>query len=140
MKKISIALASMLMSGSLFAQSFDLSVTAASEGEALRISFSTKQIFSSMCNLEISDLQITQPTPSNSQPSPSIGQISFQAQTTPTVRCLRAFGPHRGALSIERSQISASTYYKVFINNEYNGTLFVNESETVLLDPSEISQ
>ncbi len=140
MKKFLMALVSMLMSGSLLAQSFNLTVTEASESETIQISFATKQIFSSMCNLEISNLQITQATPSDPLPGSSIGQISFNAQTTPAVRCLRAFGPNRGSLSIERSQITSPSYYKLFINNEYNGTLSVDESGAILMDPSEIPQ
>ncbi len=140
MKNFSMALVFMLMSGSLCAQSFNLDVFEASERETIQISFSTKQIFSSMCKLEISNLQITHPNPSDLISAPSIGQISFDAQINPLARCFQALGPSSGALSIERSQIISPAFYKIFINNEYNGTLSVDESEALLMDLREIPQ
>ncbi len=111
MKKLMIAICTVFVSASAFAQSYSVEVGASDTTDTVGIQFATIQRFSSMCHLESEVVAVAAASKSQK------GKINITARLNPRKMCMHAFGPHRGSVEIVKSLLPAGKY-EVFINDE----------------------
>jgi len=129
---IILSLFAALVSNARAASSYDVQVS--SEKEKVHIQFKTNAIHSSMCGLQVTELDLKAPI---SQNEVTKGEIEMQVQVNPFRPCLTAFGPHSGSMTLSRGYSLPGLSlgkYALTINGEAYGTLIVKKDSVSLID------
>ncbi len=97
----------------------------------LSLTFSSKEIFSSMCGLDV--LSVTLEKPKANSFKSAKGLISLTAAKDPMAMCAMSFGPHTGniVLSLGRNlPMLVSGNYDLNINGDLQGVLTVDGADS----------
>lgn len=96
----------------------------------------TNEIQSAMCGLQLTKLEITNPTEALEDKIPAVKDLKLEFALNPNAMCLMAFGPHRGSatLQIGPTLPNAVGVYNLVINNEDYGIIRVGVEEGASLD------
>lgn len=121
------------------AKSFNVSVKNTVEEEVAKsfaLNVTTVETHSSMCGLQVTKLEITNPTMAFGIEILPIKTLNIEFQQNPQSMCLMAFGPHRGgiALDIGQSLPALNGVYNLVINDEEYGLLRVSREEGAVLE------
>ncbi len=139
MKKFAFAMVALLATNTLFGKSLSVSVSEDENNNGIRISFQTVERMSSICHMTVNRLVLDYGVTLNSRRPVYSGKIRFSAATDLMSMCLRAFGPHRGSLALNRGSSLPSLRkgrYALTINGESYGVLVV-EAGAVRLESAE---
>ncbi len=121
------------LGGVLTAAAKDYNVAVLNNLTAAQKSFSliveTTEIHSSMCGMTVTEIQSVKPlVPMGFEIAP-VGVLSVTMETAPDQMCLMAFGPHRGAVTLDigADLPKLNGLYNLVINGEDQGILTVTD-------------